>query len=196
MTIISVISADKSVVSNKTLVRAMLVTGFVIMTALGAYLRIPLPFSPVPITLQTFFVILCGAVLGKRLGAFAQVSYVALGALGMPIFQGYGAGLLHLAGPTGGYLIGFIIAAFIVGTLTDRKHTSPSFSYIIFSMAIGLLAIYLCGIAWLMISYRIDLIKAAFLGFIPFIPGAVAKLIVASWIYSKIKARTSFLIQR
>ena len=94
---ISSISTDKGVIANKLAIRAILVVSFVIMTALGAYVRIPLPFSPVPITLQTFFVLLCGAVLGRKFGALAQAGYVGLGVLGIPLFQGYGAGLLHLS---------------------------------------------------------------------------------------------------
>ena len=174
---------------NKTVVKAIFVASFIILTALGAYVRIPIPFTPVPVTLQTFFVILCGAVLGRKLGTFTQVSYVMLGALGMPIFQGYGAGFLHIAGPTGGYLAGFAVAAFLVGTLTEKKCN------VILAMSLGLLAIYACGIAWLMAGYRFGLTKAVSLGVIPFIPGAIAKLLVASWIYSKIKLRTDEIIR-
>ena len=100
MITISSIFTHKNIIINKQAERAFLVTSFIILTALGAYVRIPLPFTPVPITLQTFFVILCGAILGKKLGSLTQTSYVILGTLGLPIFQGYGAGFLHLAGPT------------------------------------------------------------------------------------------------
>ena len=175
--------------ANKSLTRAVVVAGFIMLTALGAYVRIPIPFTPVPVTLQTFFVILCGAVLGRKLGSFAQVSYVMLGALGMPIFQGYGAGLLHIAGPTGGYLAGFIVAAFLTGMLADRECN------VMLTMSAGLLAIYACGIAWLMAGYGFGFAKAVSLGVVPFIPGAVAKLLVASWIYSKIKFRTNEIIR-
>ncbi|MGB2706094.1 MAG: biotin transporter BioY [Candidatus Omnitrophota bacterium] len=179
-TISSILTGDK-VIANRAVVMAILVVSFVAMTALGAYVRIPLPFSPVPITLQTFFVLLCGAVLGRKFGALAQASYVGLGVLGIPLFQGYGAGLLHLAGPTGGYLVGFIAASFLVGNLIKRN--------IVFAMSLGLLVIYVCGISWLMVGYKLDFVKAVYLGFIPFIPGAACKLIAASWIYSKIRTR-------
>ena len=183
--------SHKEIIVSRTFVRAALVVSFVALTALGAYVRIPLPFSPVPITLQTFFVILGGAVLGKKFGSFAQASYLGLGLLGMPIFQSYGAGLLHIAGPTGGYLAGFIPASFIVGAIINMRRNSTSFFHIILSMSFGLLFIYACGISWLIIGYKLTFVKALSLGFIPFIPGAILKLITASWIYSKIRTRTN-----
>ena len=196
MDTISAIFAHKNIVVNKRAIAAVFVASFVIMTALGSYVRIPIPLSPVPITLQTFFVILCGAVLGKRLGGFTQFSYVMLGALGMPIFQGYGAGFLHLLGPTGGYLAGFMVAAFLVGALIDRKRKSSSFAYVIFAMSCGLLTIFTFGIGWLVAGYRFSLAQALSLGFVPFIPGAATKLILASWIYSKIESRTNILLHK
>ena len=192
---ISSISNGKEVIVNKALVKTVFVASFIIMTALGAYVRIPLPFTPVPITLQTFFVLLCGAMLGRKLGVFAQLSYVALGAFGAPLFQGYGAGLSHLLGPTGGYLIGFIAASFLVGTLLENKPGSSRFFRILFAMSCGLFAIYACGIAWLKMGYGVSFTKAVHIGFMPFVPGAVIKLIAASWVYSKIKARTDILIR-
>ncbi|MBL7155873.1 MAG: biotin transporter BioY [Candidatus Omnitrophica bacterium] len=168
---------------------------FIIMTALGAYIRIPLPFTPVPITLQTFFVLLCGAVLGRKLGFIAQLSYVALGTLGAPLFQGYGAGLLYLLGPTGGYLIGFVIASFVVGALIDRSAKSPGLFYVAFSMTIGLLVIYACGVLRLAAICRLTIAEAFSLGVIPFVPGALFKIAAASWIYSKIKTKTDGLIK-
>jgi biotin transport system substrate-specific component len=191
---ISSIFTRKEVIANKSAIRAIFIVSFVAMTALGAYVRIPLPFSPVPITLQTFFVILCGAVLGRKLGVFAQVSYLALGGLGMPIFQGYGSGLFHFAGPTGGYLVGFVAASFVTGALIDRTRESLGISRVIFAMSAGLFTIYVFGITWLVIGYNFSLAKAISLGFVPFIPGAAAKLAIASWIYSKIHSRTNPLI--
>ena len=111
----------------------------------------------------------------------------------MPIFQGYGAGMSHLFGPTGGYLAGFVAGAFIVGLLMDRKRCG--FLYIMLVMSLGLFVVYACGIAWLVVGYKLGFIKAVFLGFVPFIPGAVVKLIVGSWIYSRIKSRTDILIK-
>ncbi len=187
-TISSILNA-REVIANKAAVRAILVVSFVMMTALGAYVRIPLPFTPVPITLQTFFVLLCGAVLGRKLGVLAQAGYVGLGVLGIPLFQGYGAGILHFAGPTGGYLVGFVAASFIIGKLSEKRRDSRGFFYNFFAMLIGLLAIYACGVAWLAVGYKLSFAQAFLAGVVPFIPGALCKLIAASWIYTKIRAR-------
>lgn len=192
MSNISSILVHKEYICNKSLIKVILVTSFVIMTCLGAYVRIPLPFTPVPITLQTFFVILSGALLGRKLGTLSQASYLALGVLGMPVFQGYGAGLLHIAGPTGGYLLGFIVSAFLVGMLIEK---SSRFFYTMLIMALGVASIYLWGILWLMVGYKFSLFKAISLGVIPFIPGAIIKLSLASFIYSKIKPRVDSLIK-
>ena len=105
----------KEIVLNKTLSRIFCLLMFIILTTLGAFIRIPLPFSPVPITLQTFFVLLSGALLGANLGITAQLSYVCLGLSGLPIFTGTGSGALYLFGPTGGYLAGFVLASFLLG---------------------------------------------------------------------------------
>jgi len=192
MNAISTIYACKNNIINRRLAQVILVLSFVIMTALGAYVRIPLPFTPVPITLQTFFVILSGAILGKKLGSFSQAAYLFLGILGAPVFQGYGAGFLYLLGPTGGYLIGFILASFVVGSLIDRgKMLSHPRYYIMFAMSLGLLTVYACGIAWLIIGHKLIFTQAISLGFIPFIPGAFLKLILASWIYERVKSKAN-----
>ncbi len=189
MNTISSISNAKEVITGKAAVRAIFVVSFVLMTALGAYVRIPLPFTPIPVTLQTFFVLLCGAVLGRGLGSFAQAGYVGLGVLGLPLFQGYAAGITHLAGPTGGYLVGFITASIVIGALFEKNRGRDSFPYVFFAMLIGLLTIYACGVTWLMAGYKLNLAKAFLAGVIPFIPGAVFKLVAASWVYAKIRKR-------
>ena len=190
MTAISTILNGKDITVSKSFTRVFLVLSFALMTALGAYIRVPLPFTPVPITLQTFFVILSGAFLGKKLGVASQISYIALGTLGIPVFQGYASGILHLAGPTGGYIVGFVVSAFIVGILTEKNR---SFSRIFMSMLVGLLTIYFFGILWLVIGFRFSIVNALFLGLLPFIPGAIAKLIAASWAYNKFNGKTNLL---
>jgi len=179
MKAISSILHGKDIIKSKACENAMLVTGFVIMTALGAYIRIPLAFTPVPITLQTFFVILSGAILGRRLGLFAQASYVMLGVLGLPIFQGYNAGVFYLAGPTGGYLLGFIAAAYVTGFLARKN--------VVLAMSAGLFTIYALGVLWLAVGFGTGFKSAVLLGFVPFIPGAFLKLVMASLVYAKIK---------
>ena len=101
-------------------VRASGILAFALLTALGAFVRIPLPFTPVPVTLQTFFVLAAGIYLGSRDAALSQLGYLAIGAVGLPVFAGGGAGFGHFLGVTGGYLIAFPIAAALVGAALLR----------------------------------------------------------------------------
>ena len=182
MSTLSVDVVDREIFPARPLAGAAGIAVFIMLMAIGAYVRIPLSFAPVPITLQTFFVLLAGAMLGPRRGLYSQAGYVALGAVGLPIFQSYGAGAAYLFGPLGGYSIGFMVSAFLVGSLIRQNKLSVPFS-----MFIGLLTIYLCGAAWLAIAFKMRFVQAAYLGVLPFIPGALVKLIGAAWVYSKIK---------
>lgn len=119
-----------------------------LLVALFAQIRIPLPFTPVPITGQTFAVLLVGAALGARRGAASLVLYLLGGTLGLPVFAGGAAGLSRLLGPTGGYLVGFLPAALLVGHLAERgldRHWLSALPLFIGGQAI----IYLTGVAWL-----------------------------------------------
>jgi biotin transport system substrate-specific component len=177
---------NREITHSRVVSRVIGVSAFVAMTALGAFVRIPLPFSPVPLTLQTFFVLLGGAVLGKKLGGVAQVAYVLLGVVGLPIFSGAGSGLLYLAGPTAGYLLGFIVASFFIGqALIKVKNKFLAFSLFL----LGDLLILSLGTFWLKIFLRCSLAKALTLGAVPFIPGDIFKAGVAFLIFQKIKTR-------
>ncbi len=99
---------------------AALILGASLLIALSARIAVPVPFSPAPITGQTLAVLLVGALLGSRRGALSVLAYLAEGAMGLPVFAGGGAGILWLLGPTGGYLFGFIAAAFVTGWLAER----------------------------------------------------------------------------
>jgi biotin transporter BioY len=124
---IRVAAGEPSKVRLEEALRAvLLVVGFALLTALGAQVRIPI--QPVPITLQTFFVLLGGLMLGPNLGALAQVLYVSLGAAGAPVFAGEGVGLAYLLGPTGGYLLGFAASAWLVGQLSRALDVRPGLS--------------------------------------------------------------------
>ena len=128
-----------------------LVIGFSLLTALAA--QIVIPIGPIPITGQTFAVLLTGALLGSRLGAMAMIAYLVEGASGLPFFSGGHGGLLHLMGPTGGYLIAFPAAAFITGAFAehgwDRKFLTAAAA-----MAIGSLVIMLSGWMWFSLVMR------------------------------------------
>jgi len=157
---------------------------FAALTGVGGLIAIPLPFTPVPITLQIFFTFLAGAVLGKYLGALSQAIYLLLGVVGLPVFAKGSSGIGALLGPTGGYLMGFIPAAFLVGYLLERRD-NPPLGLIFLAMVLGLIAIYLPGVGWLMWVARMNLIKAFLLGVLPFLPGDAVKIVVGTLIVKR-----------
>jgi len=176
----------KEIIVNKILCRLFAVLAFVILISLGAFVRISLPFTPVPITLQTLFVLLSAALLGSNLGIITQLTYIFLGMSGLPIFTGAGSGLFYLFGPTGGYIIGFVLAALFLGKFA-KYATNLFFLFGLFCLADLLL---LCsGAIWLKVLLGYPLKKILFIGFIPFIPGDLLKAGVASFLYLKIKSR-------
>ena len=156
------------------------------LTTLGAFVRIPLPFTPVPLTLQTFFVLLGGAMLGGAAGSSSQSLYLILGASGLPVFAGARGGLSHLAGPTGGYLIGFVVAAYLVGKVVERKDSSI---WLILAMLAGTGVIYLLGGLRLAHFLRIGIKETLYLGVIPFLPGDILKFISVVLVYKLIRAK-------
>jgi len=158
-------------------------------TAAGAYIIIPMP--PVPITLQTLFLNLAGALLGGRLGALSQVVYVLLGVIGLPVFAGGKAGMGVLLGPTGGYLIGFIVAAYVVGKLIEIKK-NPGFIWNLFSMVAGMIVIYVFGVIQLSFIARLSINKSILVGVLPFLIGDGLKIIAAALIILKIRDKIRF----
>lgn len=155
-----------------------LVLGGAALIALCSQLEIPL--KPVPVTLQTLAVLLVGAALGARRGALSVLAYVLAGAAGLPVLSGGGAGLLKVLGPTGGYLAGFVVAAFLVGFLVERRGLDRSPWGTALAMLAGNAAIYLCGLAWL--SHVTTLKGQALLsaGLTPFLLGDGLKLLLAA----------------
>jgi len=177
----------KEIILNTRITKVLGVSVFVILTSLGAFVRIPLPFTPVPLTLQTFFVLLGAALLGGRLGTVTQVSYIFLGVLGLPIFSGAGSGFLYLCGPTAGYLAGFIFASLFIGRFIKFSRGNMLFTTgILFSADLILL---FCGALWLKFLFGYNLHGALLLGLLPFIPGDLFKAAAAAAIYLKLKAR-------
>lgn len=156
---------------------------FAALTAVAAWVTIPLPY--VPLTLQTFFVILAGALLGAYFGALSMIVYLLLGFVGLPVFSGGRSGLGVLAGSTGGYLVGFVLCAIVVGLLVERRK-SPGFLWYCMSMAAGTLALYACGAAWLSVVMRWDIAQALAVGTLPFLPGDILKIVVAAFIAKRV----------
>ena len=153
------------------LLGALLVAGL-------AQVEIPLPFTPVPITGQTFGVLLVGAVLGSKRGALSLASYLSMGVIGLPFFAGGAHGLGIVIGATGGYLVGFVIAACVIGLLAERG-LERSVRTSLVPFFVGTTIIYACGIAWLSLVFG-SLGKAVAAGLIPFLIGDAIKLIAAS----------------
>lgn len=178
---------NRELIVNKRALRTLAVSLSVIFISLGAFVRIPLAFTPVPITLQTFFVLLSAAFLGRRLSAVAQSGYVLLGAAGLPVFTGVVGGLAYFISPTAGYLFGFILAGLFVAEFI--KCAKNNLFAVLAVFLIGTIIILLCGVLWLKISLGIPLVKALTIGFVPFIPGDTLKAVAATLIYLKLKAR-------
>jgi len=166
---------DKEIIVNKKATALIGILFFILATALGAYVRIPVTGSPVPITLQTFFVLMAGAVIGKKLGSLSQLCYALLSAP-------------YLLGPTGGYFIGFVAASYVVGRLITLNR--PGMGWTIFSFAVGNIVIYTFGISWLSWLLKIDIMKAIYMGALPFIPGDTVKILIAAIIYSGMSERS------
>lgn len=173
---------------SSTIIGKILSAGvFTVLMCFSAFIKIPLPFTPVPVTLQNLVVVLAGAVLGPSLGVASVAAYLLLGLSGTPLFANSGAGMTYLFGPTGGYLWGFLLAAWVIGTLThSRKITSMFVMGII--MAIGMLLIYAAGALWLSIGFRWPWDKIFFLGVMPFLGVDMAKVLIASVVYRRLKA--------
>ena len=155
----------------------LLVVTFGTLMALFARISIPLPFTPVPITGQTFGVLLTGAVLGSRRGAAAMLVYLAEGIAGLPVFAFGLSGWVIISGPTGGYLLSYPLAAFAVGFLAERGWDG-TFIRSALAMLVGNVIIYLVGVPWL--AHFIGMSNAISGGLTPFIGGDVFKLILAA----------------
>lgn len=144
---------------------------------LAASAQLALWIGPVPITAQTFAVVLLGALLGSRRGTAAVAAYLAEGAAGLPVFASGGASLAYIAGPTGGYLVGFLPAAWIAGRLAERGWDRRFLSTVA-AMAAATALIYVTGAAWL--STYVGPRAALTAGVLPFLPGDLAKVLLAA----------------
>lgn len=156
----------------------ILIAAGALFVAVFAQVKIPLPFTPVPLTGQTFAVLLAAAALGSKRGAASMAFYIALGAFGLPVFAGGAAGMAYLGGATFGYLVGFVAAAYVVGFLAERGLERNLRTSILPFLA-GTIVIYLCGAAWL--SFILGGLQKAFLaGVLPFVIGDAMKAAAAA----------------
>ncbi len=159
-------------------ITAALVVGFALLTAATAQIAIPLPFTPVPLSGQTFGVILAGAALGSAAGASSQLVYILMAGLGLPFWAGGDSGWQVMSGPTAGYIVGFVVAAFIIGKLAE--HTGDrNVGTAVPGILLGSMVILGLGTLWLSRVLGTGLWEAAELGLFPFIAGDTFKAVLA-----------------
>ena len=172
----------------KNLRELILVSLFAAITCILSIFLIPLPFTPVPITLQIVGVAISGAILGPRLGFYSLFLYTLLGIVGLPVFAGGGSGFGALVGPTGGYIFGFMAGAYVIGHLThmgyrhfSRGKTSKYFIQLT-AMAIGILVIYTFGSLQLMVVTGMSLSQSITAGALPFLLPDLLKISAAAFV--------------
>ena len=173
---------------DKSLSRSAGVFVFIVLTSLAGFVRIPLGFTPVPLTLQTFFVLLSGALLGSRLGAASQMGYLLLGVAGLPVFSKAGSGCAYLAGPTAGYMFGFVAASFLLGRLLPSVKNFSGACAVFVAADMFILGM---GSAWLAMVSGCGLVQAFLLGFVPFIIGDMLKASCAAAVYLRLRERSA-----
>lgn len=172
--------------------KVVLAFGFACLTGLLAQIRFSLPYTPVPVTAQVFAVLLSGVILGKWYGGLSQGLYSGIGAAGFPWFNGLKGGMDVLSGVTGGYIIGFIAAALVIGWLTDRYVRCRSFIGLFSIMLLGIALIYLFGVVQLSLILGVNAQRAIELGALPFIGVDVYKALIAAAIAAAVTPRTAY----
>ncbi|MCX6142767.1 MAG: biotin transporter BioY [Ignavibacteriales bacterium] len=179
--------------SEHMVAQAFWVVSFALFAAIGA--RLEIPHQPVPYTFQTLAVILAGGLLGSRNGFLSMMLYLILGLVGMPVFAGGGFGLVKLIGPTGGYLLSFPVAAFLVGSLVSYQPAIISsksvlgYAWTMGAMMSGLLVVFAMGTIQLNIVYFHDWTLSIQSGFLIFSPWDVLKLVAATTICRELRRR-------
>lgn len=168
----------------------VLVGLFAALTAIGAFISIPV--GPVPITLQSLFVILVPSIFGAKLAVLSQVVYILLGLIGLPIFAGFSGGLGSIFKPSFGFLIGFILASFIIGKLSENSNRSRGRIFI--ALIMGSIAIYLVGLPYMyyimnkVLNLNMGFYDVLRLGCLLFLPGDFLKVLIVTYIAPKIIA--------
>ncbi len=179
------VAVDNQKIRTKQMVLIALMTA---VTCVLGPLSIPLPFSPVPISLTNFAIFLAIFVLGMKSGTISFIIYLLLGAVGVPVFSSFRGGFQVLAEPTGGYLIGFIFLALIMGFALD--HFDRKLVPTIIGMIIGMAVCYAFGTVWLAKLLSLSFKEGLMMGVIPYLPGDVAKIIIAAIVGPKLYGAT------
>lgn len=179
------VAVDNQKIRTKQMVLIALMTA---VTCVLGPLSIPLPFSPVPISLTNFAIFLAIFVLGMKSGTISFIIYLLLGAIGVPVFSSFRGGLQVLAGSTGGYLIGFIFLALIMGFALD--HFDRKLVPTIIGMIIGMAVCYAFGTVWLAKLLSLSFKEGLMMGVIPYLAGDAAKIIIAAIVGPKLYGAT------
>lgn len=179
------VAVDNQKIRTKQMVLIALMTA---VTCVLGPLSIPLPFSPVPISLTNFAIFLAIFILGMKNGTISFIIYLLLGAVGVPVFSSFRGGLQVLAGPTGGYLIGFIFLALIMGFALD--HFDRKLVPTIIGMIIGMVVCYAFGTVWLAKLLSLSFKEGLMMGVIPYLAGDAAKIIIAAIVGPKLYGAT------
>lgn len=183
-------AATAQVIQNTTARRVLAVLIFAVLTALGAHLAVPVPGTQVPITMQTLFVTLAGAMLGPYLGAASQVLYLMAGIAGAPVFA-MGSGFAYLFGPTGGYLLSYPLAAALTGVLCGRDRSTGARAFLRIALAMLLASGLILALGWAQLSLLTgDAGRALRLGVLPFIAGDLLKVALGALIAVRLRPRT------
>jgi len=176
--------------------KVALAFAFAGFTGISAQLNFYLPFTPVPVTMQVLPVLLSGVILGKHYGALSQLIYASLGALGLAWFAGNTSGIAVLTGASGGYIIAFIVAAWVIGYFTDSYREARSKLSQAVLMFSGVIIIYIFGAAQLSFITGMGAREAVLKGIFPFIPGDIFKAIIAIGISSVLLPEGSYAIEK
>lgn len=179
---------NKKMMSTRNMILCAL---FAALTAVFSQIVIPIPFTPIPVNLATLSVVLAGALLGAGAGTVSQLVYLLVGTAGLPVFTRLQGGFAVLAGPTGGYLIGYLAAAFITGLLLSKtKRTLVAY---FLSIAAGILTPYVFGTAWYMLLTHSPLSAALAQCVLPFLPGDCLKVLAGGFLSKNLYPRISRL---
>lgn len=153
---------------------------FALLLTAGAFVYMPLPFTPVPLTMQVLFVLLAGVMLGARCGTLSVLLYITAGVTGLPVFAGAAGGGARILGPTGGYLLGFLLAPSIVAFLNARFRTG--LITLVLALFAGVLVIYGCGVTHLAVFLHLPFREALRAGVYPFVLGDILKIAIAVYV--------------
>jgi biotin transport system substrate-specific component len=161
------------------------------VVAVSAHVSLPLPFTPVPITLQTFAVLLVGMLLGPTAGFAAMMAYLAEGAAGLPVFSPHGpGGFAQLLGATGGFLFSYPLAAAVAGwVVRGTRLVSSRFALAVTAGVLASVIVFSLGAGWLVLYAHKSASLAWQLGVVPFLPGDAVKIVAAASIYSSLRRR-------